>query len=81
MSKPSRTSPFAIVSALFRSLSGRLALVPVAGFGVAWATHSGLAGLGVAVALLVSVLVGLKVADERRRRRANREHIAGLQRW
>jgi hypothetical protein len=81
MSKPFRTTPWAIASAFLRSLSGRLALIPLVGFGVAWTTHSGLAGLGAGVAMLVSVLVALKLEDDRRRRRSDREHIAGLQRW
>jgi hypothetical protein len=81
MSFMSGTAPWGACKALSRSLPVRFVLIPLAGFGVARGTHSGFAGLGTAVVVLVGILVGLKLEDEWRRRREAREHIAGLRRW
>jgi hypothetical protein len=81
MSKTSRTTPWGLCKACSRSLPVRFAMVPLAGLLVARSQNSPLAGLGIAVATLVAVLIGLKVGDDRRRRREAREHIAGLARW
>ena len=81
MERTSEPALFRGSKALATSLPMRFALVPLAGFGVALGMQSTLAGLGIAVLVLVSVLIGLKLGDERRRRREAREHIAGLSRW
>jgi uncharacterized membrane protein len=72
------TSPF---RAWARSLPARLAMVPLAGLGVFGSTHSALAGLGMSVVVLGSVLGGLRVDERRRRRLEAGEHIAGLPRF
>jgi hypothetical protein len=81
MSNTSGTTPWGAYKAWSRSLPVRFAMVPLAGLGVAQAENSPPAGLGMSVAMLVAVLVGLKVEDARRRRREARDHIAGLGRW
>ena len=80
MERTSDSTRLSAFKAFASSLPVRFALVPLAGFGVATA-YSGLAGIGVAVLVLVTILIGLKLGDERQRRRAAREHIAGLSRW
>jgi hypothetical protein len=56
-------------------------MVPIVGFGAARSMNSALAGLCIAVLFVVSQAIGYKLQDERQRRRAAREHIAGLSRW
>jgi hypothetical protein len=63
------------------SLPVRLAMVPLVGFGVARSADNGLLGLGIAVAMVFAMLIGVQLKDQRRRRREAREHIAGLSRW
>jgi hypothetical protein len=56
-------------------------MVPLVGFGAARSMNSALAGLGIAVLFVLSQGIGYKLRDDRQRRRAAREHIAGLSRW
>ncbi len=81
MELTSDSAPRGAFKAIASSLPVRFALVPVIGYGAARGLDSGFAGLGIAVLLLVCILVGLKLQDELRRRRAARAHIAGLSQW
>jgi hypothetical protein len=81
MSNTSGTTPWGAYKAWSRSLPVRVAMVLIVGVGAARSTNSALAGLGIAVLMVVSQLIGCKLQDERNRRRAAREHIAGLSRW
>ena len=81
MELTSDSAPRGAFKAFASSLPVRFALVPLAGYGAARGLDSGVAGLGVAVVVLFIVLIGLKLQDERRRRRAARAHIAGLSQW
>jgi hypothetical protein len=81
MSNPSGTTPWGAYKAWSRSLPVRVAMVPIVGFGAARSMNSALAGLCIAVLFVLSQAIGYKLQDERQRRRAAREHIAGLSRW
>jgi hypothetical protein len=81
MSNTSGTTPWGAYKAWSRSLPVRVAMVLIVGVGAARSMNSALAGLGIAVLMIVSQLIGYKLQDERNRRRAAREHIAGLSRW
>ena len=59
----------------------RVAMVLIVGVAAARSMNSALAGLGIAVLMAVSQMVGYKVQNKRQRRREAREHIAGLSRW
>ena len=81
MELTSDSAPRGAFKALARSLAVRVALVPLVGLVVAKSQDNALLGLGVAIALGVAILLGLQMDDRRRRRRAAREHIAGLSQW
>jgi hypothetical protein len=81
MSNPSRTTPWGAYKEWSRSVPVRVAMVLIVGVAAARSMNSALAGLGIAVLMAMSQMIGYKVQNARQRRREAREHIAGLSRW
>jgi hypothetical protein len=81
MSNPSRTTPWGAYNEWSRSVPVRVAMVLIVGVAAARSMNSALAGLGIAVLMAMSQMIGYKVQNARQRRREAREHIAGLSRW
>jgi hypothetical protein len=80
MSSTHETTPWGAYKAWRRSPAVQLSMTPLCALAAYRATHSGLVALAAGVLALISYVMRRQWHESRERKRAAREHIAGLSR-